>query len=84
MSPRIFDMPETVRCELVKRLVNSGFSHIDSHVAWAKERGFQTSRSAVGRLSTQIQAALKQRETGKEPKRPIPANIWVLIHQAGI
>jgi hypothetical protein len=53
-------LPEDVRLELAAGLKGSGWGDIDGWTAWLAERGFQISRSAVGRFNSKTRRRFEE------------------------
>ncbi|EGK12336.1 DUF3486 family protein [Kingella kingae] len=76
MSPRssMELLPENVRREFERRLIENGFANYTELAAWLNEQGFQISRSAVHRHGYKIQRRLQAIKESTEAAKLIVAN----------
>lgn len=76
MSPRssMELLPENVRREFERRLIENGFANYTELAAWLNEQGFQISRSAVHRHGYKIQRRLQAIKESIEAAKLIVAN----------
>ena len=76
MSPRssMELLPENVRREFERRLIENGFANYTELAAWLNEQGFQISRSAVHRHGHKIQRRLQAIKESTEAAKLIVAN----------
>ncbi|MDK4541044.1 DUF3486 family protein [Kingella kingae] len=67
-------LPENVRREFERRLIENGFANYTELAAWLNEQGFQISRSAVHRHGYKIQRRLQAIKESTEAAKLIVAN----------
>lgn len=48
-------IPSEVRAQLINRLFDSGFTDYGGHAAWAKELGYNLSKSSIQRIGAAIE-----------------------------
>ncbi|MCC7484553.1 MAG: DUF3486 family protein [Burkholderiales bacterium] len=70
---KVSQLPEAVRLELDRRLLQNGFSDHVALAAWLVEQGFEISKSSVGRHSQQLKERLAAIKASTEAARLIVA-----------
>lgn len=76
MAPRssIATLPEHIRREFERRLIENGFSNYTELAAWLHENGYQISRSAAHRYGSKIERRLRAIKESTEAAKLIVAN----------
>jgi hypothetical protein len=68
---KITQLPEDVRAELERRLVQSSFSNYDALARWLSEKGFEVHRSSVYRYGAPFEKRLKAMQAATQQARAI-------------
>ena len=76
MAPRssMEMLPENVRREFERRLIENGFSNYSELAAWLNKQGYQISRSAAHRYGHKIERRLRAIKESTEAAKLIVAN----------
>ncbi|MDK4544741.1 DUF3486 family protein [Kingella kingae] len=76
MSPRssMELLPENVRREFERRLIENGFANYTDLAAWLNQQGYQISRSAAYRYGSKIERRLRAIKESTEAAKLIVAN----------
>lgn len=73
MPPRskVLQLPDEVKSQLDRRLVDQGFADYEALSAWLSEQGFEISKSAVHRYGTAFERRLAQLRLATEQARAV-------------
>lgn len=52
----VYSLPQEVRMELMKRLINTGFSQYEAHSEWLNSLGYDVSKSTVHRFGQKLES----------------------------
>ena len=76
MAPRsrMETLPENVRREFERRLIENGFANYTDLAAWLNQQGYQISRSAAYRYGSKIERRLRAIKESTEAAKLIVAN----------